>query len=73
MDPGCSVLFFFCFRFASTFVLDTSPTCEMDLFKFLREKDYRNRPNYRTCSYKCTVKQFSSLKITASVLFSTSL
>ena len=30
---------------------------------------YRIRPNYRTYSYKRTVKQFHSLQITASVLY----
>ena len=30
---------------------------------------YRIWPNYRTCPYKCTVKQFHCLQITASVLF----
>ena len=30
---------------------------------------YRIRPNYRTYSYKRTVKQFHSLQIIASVLF----
>ena len=34
-------------------------------------KTYGNQINYRTCSYKCTVKQFSSLEITATVLLST--
>ena len=32
-------------------------------------RNYRNRPNYRKCPYKRTVKQFRSLQITASVLF----
>ena len=31
--------------------------------------DYRIRPNYHTYPYKCTVKQFHSLQITASALF----
>ena len=30
---------------------------------------YCIRPNYRTCSYKRTVKQFQSFQITASVIF----
>ena len=30
---------------------------------------YRIQPNYHTCSYKRTVKQFCSLQITASVIF----
>ena len=32
-------------------------------------RSYRIRPNYRTYSYKRTVKQFHSLQIIASVLF----
>ena len=34
------------------------------------KKNYRIRPNYRTYPYKRTVKKFSSLQITTSVLFS---
>ena len=30
---------------------------------------YRIQPNYRTCFYKRTVKQFRSLQITTSVIF----
>ena len=36
---------------------------------FLLTSIYCIRPNYHTYSYKCTVKQFRSLQITASVLF----
>ena len=37
---------------------------------FLNGK-YRVQPNYRTYTYKRTVKQFCSLQVTASVLLST--
>ena len=43
------------------------------MFFYFSMKTYRNQPNYRICSYKRTVKQFSSLYITASVFLSTSL
>ena len=35
----------------------------------VKKSTYRIQPNYRKYPYKCTVKQFLSLQITASVLF----
>ena len=46
-----------------TFISETVPT-------FVSETAYRIRSNYRTYPYKRTVKKFSSLQFTASVLFS---
>ena len=47
------------------------PARHMSVFWFYRQ--YRIRPNYGTCSYKCTVKKFRSLQATTSALLSTSL
>ena len=39
-------------------------------FSVVVYSNYHNQPNYRTYPYKHTVKQFRSLQITTSVLFS---
>ena len=51
-------------------ILQSSPTEKYKYFSYFAMKTYyRIRPNYRTYSYKRTVKLFHSLQIIASVLF----